>query len=116
LPSISVVFDSCACGERGAAVGGGVYYWAGNCLWIFLLTAVLGGFIALVLVNFAVIQDLSHLRTLFSKQRWAGCNNNPTTALPRGAMIAVGSAVSLVKPDTKVVTRLPLLTKRPEPD
>jgi prepilin peptidase CpaA len=75
----------------------------GNCLWIFLLTAVLGGIIALVLLLFRgrvrktffnvawIIQDLLHFRAPYRSSDELDVTTNKGLRLPHGAMIAVGT-------------------------
>src|SRR5580698_6713673 len=74
----------------------------GNCLWIFLLTAVLGGVIALILLMFRgrvrktffnvawIIQDLLHLRAPYKSNEELDVTSSKGMRLPHGAMIAVG--------------------------
>lgn len=74
----------------------------GNCFWIFLLTAVLGGVIALVLLMFRgrvrktffnvgwMIQDLLHLRAPYKSNAELDVTTDKGMRLPHGAMIAVG--------------------------
>jgi prepilin peptidase CpaA len=83
-----------------AAVGA-ITGWS-NCLWIFLLTAVLGGVIALILLMFRgrvrhtffnvgwMIQDLLHLRAPYRSNEELDVTSNKGMRLPHGAMIAVG--------------------------
>jgi prepilin peptidase CpaA len=75
----------------------------GNVLWIFLLTAVLGGIIALVLLLFRgrlrktffnvgwIIQDLIHFRAPYRSSDELDVTTTKGLRLPHGAMIAVGS-------------------------
>jgi prepilin peptidase CpaA len=75
----------------------------GNCLWIFLLTAVLGGVIALILVLFRgrvrqtffnvgwIIGDLLHLRAPYRRSDELDVTTNKGLRLPHAAMIAVGA-------------------------
>jgi prepilin peptidase CpaA len=81
----------------GAIVG------AGNCLWIFLLTAVLGGLIALVLLLFRgrvrhtffnvgwILKDMASLRAPYKSNEELDVTTTKGMRLPHGAMIAVGS-------------------------
>src|SRR6202451_1832127 len=81
----------------GAIVG------PGNCFWIFLLTAVLGGVIALILILFRgrvrqtffnvgwIIGDLLHLRAPYQSNEELDVTTNKGMRLPHGAMIAVGA-------------------------
>jgi prepilin peptidase CpaA len=74
----------------------------GNCLWIFLLTAVLGGIIALILLMFRgrvrktffnvawIISDLIHLRAPYRSSDELDVTTTKGLRLPHGAMIAVG--------------------------
>ena len=85
----------------GAVVG------PGNCLWIFLLTAVLGGAIALILLLFRgrmrktlfnvgwIIQDLMHFRAPYRSSEELDVNSSKGLRLPHGAMIAVGTLAFL---------------------
>jgi prepilin peptidase CpaA len=73
-----------------------------NCFWIFLLTAVLGGVIALILLLFRgrvrhtffnvgwMIQDLLHLRAPYRSNEELDVTSGKGMRLPHGAMIAVG--------------------------
>ena len=74
-----------------------------NCLWIFLLTAVLGGIIALVLLAFRgrvrqtffnvgwIIRDLLHLQAPYRSSEELDVTTTKGLRLPHGAMIAVGA-------------------------
>ena len=85
----------------GAVVG------PGNCLWIFLLTAVLGGAIALILLMFRgrmrktlfnvgmIIQDLLHFRAPYRSSDELDVTTTKGLRLPHGAMIAVGTLAFL---------------------
>jgi prepilin peptidase CpaA len=80
----------------------------GNCLWIFLLTAVLGGVIALVLVLFHgrarrtffnvgwIVQDLLHFRAPYRSSDELDVTTTKGMRLPHGLMIAVGASAFLV--------------------
>jgi prepilin peptidase CpaA len=73
-----------------------------NCLWIFLLTAVLGGIIAIVLLLFRgrvrqtffnvgwIIRDLMHLQAPYRSSDELDVTTTKGLRLPHGAMIAVG--------------------------
>lgn len=75
----------------------------GNCVWIFLLTAVLGGIIALILLIFRgrvrqtffnvgwILQDLLHLRAPYKTNEELDVTTSKGLRLPHGAMIAVGA-------------------------
>jgi prepilin peptidase CpaA len=85
----------------GAVVG------PGNCWWIFLLTAVLGGAIALILLMFRgrmrktlfnvgmIIEDLLHFRAPYRSSDELDVTTNKGLRLPHGAMIAVGTLAFL---------------------
>jgi prepilin peptidase CpaA len=82
----------------GAIVG------PGNCFWVFLLTAVLGGIIAMVWLllrgrvrhtffNLSwIIGDLAKLRAPYRSSDELDVTTNKGMRLPHGAMIAVGAA------------------------
>jgi prepilin peptidase CpaA len=73
-----------------------------NCLWIFMLTAVLGGIIALILLLFRgrvrqtffnvgwIIRDLMHLQAPYKSSDELDVTTTRGLRLPHGAMIAVG--------------------------
>jgi len=73
-----------------------------NCFWIFLLTAILGGVIALLLLIFRsrvrqtffnvgwIIRDLLHLQAPWRSSDELDVTTNKGMRLPHGAMIAVG--------------------------
>jgi prepilin peptidase CpaA len=73
-----------------------------NCFWIFLLTAILGGIIALLLLIFRsrvrqtffnvgwIIRDLLHLQAPWRSSDELDVTTNKGMRLPHGAMIAVG--------------------------
>jgi prepilin peptidase CpaA len=75
----------------------------GNCLWIFLLTAILGGVIALILLVFRgrvrktffnvgwIMQDLMHLRAPWRSSDELDVTTTKGLRLPHAAMIAVGA-------------------------
>ncbi len=74
----------------------------GNVLWIFLLTAILGGVIALILLIFRgrvrrtffnvgwIIRDLSHAQAPYRSNEELDVTSSKGMRLPHGAMIAVG--------------------------
>jgi prepilin peptidase CpaA len=74
----------------------------GNCFWIVLLTAILGGVIALLLLIFRgrvrqtffnvgwIIRDLLHLQAPWRSSDELDVTTNKGLRLPHGAMIAVG--------------------------
>jgi prepilin peptidase CpaA len=74
-----------------------------NCFWIFLLTAILGGIIALLLLIFRsrvrqtffnvgwIIRDLLHLQAPWRSSDELDVTTNQGMRLPHGAMIAVGA-------------------------
>jgi prepilin peptidase CpaA len=80
----------------------------GNCFWIFLLTAVLGGIIALILLTFRgrvrktffnvgwIIQDLLHFRAPYRSNDELDVTTTKGLRLPHGAMIAVGASAFIV--------------------
>jgi prepilin peptidase CpaA len=86
----------------GAIVG------PGNCFWMFLLTAVLGGAIALVWLTIRgrvrhtffnlswIISDLTKLRAPYQSSEELDVKSNKGMRLPHGAMIAVGAAALLM--------------------
>jgi len=77
---------------------------AGNCFWIFLLTAVLGGLIALVMLLFRgrlrhtffnvgwIMKDIASLRAPYKSNEELDVTTTKGMRLPHGAMIAVGVA------------------------
>lgn len=74
----------------------------GNCFLIFILTAILGGLIALILLLIRgrlrktlfnvgwMMQDLMHLRAPYKSSEELDVTSNKGMRLPHGAMIAVG--------------------------
>lgn len=74
----------------------------GNCFLIFILTAILGGVIALILLLIRgrlrktlfnvgwMLQDLMHLRAPYKSTEELDVTSNKGMRLPHGAMIAVG--------------------------
>jgi prepilin peptidase CpaA len=79
----------------------------GNCFWIFFLTALLGGVIALILLMFRgrvsktffnvgwILQDLVHLRAPYRSNAELDVTTPKGMRLPHAAMIAVGTAAFL---------------------
>ena len=75
----------------------------GNCFWVFLLTAVLGGLIALVWLMIAgrvrhtffnvgwIMRDLLHMRAPYQSNAELDVTTTKGMRLPHGAMIAVGA-------------------------
>lgn len=76
---------------------------AGNCFWVFLLTAVLGGLIALVLLLFKgrvrhtffnvgwIMKDILTLKAPYKSNEELDVTTTKGMRLPHGAMIAVGA-------------------------
>lgn len=76
---------------------------AGNCFWIFLLTAVLGGVIAMVMLLFRgrvrhtmfnvawIMKDIVSLRAPYKSNEELDVTTTKGMRLPHGAMIAVGA-------------------------
>jgi prepilin peptidase CpaA len=74
-----------------------------NCIWIFLLTAMLGGIIALILLSFRgrlrrtlfnvawILRDLVNLRAPFRSNEELDVTTTKGMRLPHAAMIAVGT-------------------------
>jgi len=74
-----------------------------NCLWIFFLTAILGGVIALILLAFRgrvrqtffnvgwIIRDLLHLQAPYRSSDELDVTTTKGLRLPHGAMIAAGA-------------------------
>lgn len=81
---------------------------ASNVVWIFLLTAILGGIIALVMLVFAgrmrktlfnvawIMRDLIQLRAPYKSSEELDVNSTKGMRLPHGAMIAVGAAAFVI--------------------
>jgi prepilin peptidase CpaA len=79
----------------------------GNCFWIFFLTAILGGAIAVVLLLFRgrvrqtffnvawIMQDLLHLRAPYRRSDELDVTTPKGMRLPHAAMIAVGTIAFL---------------------
>ena len=79
-----------------------------NCFWIFLLTAVLGGIIAVILLMFRgrlrktffnvgwILQDLVHFRAPYRSSDELDVTTTKGMRLPHGAMIAVGALAFIV--------------------
>jgi len=86
----------------GAIVG------ATNCLWLFLLTAILGGVIAMVMLLFKgrvrhtlfnvswILRDLLRLKAPYQSSEELDVNSTKGMRLPHGVLIAVGSVALLV--------------------
>jgi prepilin peptidase CpaA len=80
----------------------------GNCLWVFLLTAVLGGIIALIVVTVQgrvrrtffnigwIIQELAHMRAPFRSSEELDVTTTKGLRLPHGAIIAVGALAFII--------------------
>ncbi|MES1261460.1 MAG: prepilin peptidase [Acidobacteriota bacterium] len=80
---------------------------AGNCFWVFVLTAVLGGVIALALVLFRgrlrqtlfnvarILRDMIRLRAPYRSSPEFDVTTTKGLRLPHGALIAVGTAAFL---------------------
>ena len=80
----------------------------GNCFWIFLLTAVLGGVIAVLFLalkgrvqktffNMAwILRDLMNLKAPYQSSAELDVNSSKGMRLPHGALIAVGAIAFLV--------------------
>src|SRR5438067_1994130 len=79
-----------------------------NCLWIFFLTAILGGLIALILLLFRgrvrrtffnvgwIMRDLVQLKAPWRSSAELDVTTTKGMRLPHGAMIAVGSLAFIV--------------------
>lgn len=86
----------------GAIIG------AVNCFWLFLLTAVLGGIIAMVMLLFKgrvrhtlfnvswILRDLLRLKAPYQSSEELDVNSTKGMRLPHGVLIAVGSAALFV--------------------
>jgi prepilin peptidase CpaA len=86
----------------------------GNCFWIFLLTAILGGVIALVMVLFRgrvrhtffnvgwIIRDLLRLRAPYRSSAELDVTTTKGMRLPHAAMIAVGSLAFIVMANKRI--------------
>lgn len=80
----------------------------GNCFWIFLLTAILGGIIAVILLLFRgrlrktffnvswILQDLLHFRAPYRSSDELDVTTAKGMRLPHGAMIAVGAVAFIL--------------------
>jgi prepilin peptidase CpaA len=80
----------------------------GNCFWVFLLTAVLGGLIALILLLFQgrvrhtffnvawIMKDIISLRAPYKSNEELDVTTTKGMRLPHGAMIATGATALLV--------------------
>lgn len=76
-----------------------------NCLWLFFLTAILGGVVALVLVLFKgrlqktlfnvawILGDLIRLRAPYRSSEELDVNSPKALRLPHGILIGIGAAV-----------------------
>ena len=92
----------------GAIVG------PGNCFWVFLLTAILGGIIAMVLLMLRgrvrhtffnlsfIISDLTKLRAPHHSSEELDVTKSKGMRLPHGAMIAVGVAAFIVMAEFRI--------------
>ena len=79
-----------------------------NCFWLFMLTAILGGVIALIFVALKgrtrhtffnvqwIMRDLLRLKAPYQSSEELDVNSTKGMRLPHGAMIAVGSLALLV--------------------
>jgi len=86
----------------------------GNCFWVFLLTAILGGVIALVLLMFKgrvrhtffnvswIMRDMLRLRAPFKSNEELDVTTTKGMRLPHGAMIAVGAVAFILMAQYKV--------------
>jgi prepilin peptidase CpaA len=86
----------------------------GNCFWVFLLTAILGGVIALVLVMFRgrvrhtffnvswIMRDLLRMRAPYQSSGELDVTTSKGMRLPHGAMIAVGAVAFIFMAQYKV--------------
>jgi prepilin peptidase CpaA len=80
----------------------------GNCFWIFFLTAILGGAIAIVLLMFkgrvrqtffniaSIVRDLLHLRAPHKSSAELDVRTTKGLRLPHGVMIAVGATAFIL--------------------
>jgi prepilin peptidase CpaA len=92
----------------GAIVG------PGNCFWVFLLTAILGGVIAMIVLvlhkrvghtffNMSfIMSDLTKLRAPYKSSDELDVTTAKGMRLPHGAMIAVGTAAFIAMADFKI--------------
>jgi prepilin peptidase CpaA len=92
----------------GAIVG------PGNCFWVFLLTAVLGGVIAMIVVTLHgrlrhtlfnvswIMSDLLRLRAPYKSSGELDVTTEKGLRLPHGAMIAVGAAAFVAMAQFKI--------------
>jgi prepilin peptidase CpaA len=92
----------------GAIVG------PGNCFWVFILTAILGGIIAMVILllrgrvrhtffNLSfLVSDLSKLRAPHRSSEELDVTTSRGLRLPHGAMIAVGVAAFIVMAEFRI--------------
>ena len=79
-----------------------------NCIWLFMLTAILGGIIALIFLAFKgrmlhtffnmqwIMRDLLRLKAPYRSSEELDVNSPKGMRLPHGAMIAVGSLALIV--------------------
>ncbi len=79
-----------------------------NVVWMFLLTAILGGLIAVIMLVFAgrvrktffnlawIMRDLSQLRAPYQSSEELDVNSTKGMRLPHGALIAVGAIAFVV--------------------
>jgi prepilin peptidase CpaA len=94
---------ACGFGDVKLLAAVGAIAGPGNCWWIFLLTAILGGVIALLLVIFRgrvsqtffnvgwIIRDLLHLQVPYRRNEEVDVTTNKGMRRPHAAMIAVGA-------------------------
>lgn len=87
----------------------------GNCFWIFLLTAVLGGIIALLVLLVAgrlrktlfnvswILRDLLRLRAPYQASEELDVNSSKGMRLPHGALIFVGVVAFVVMLHLRVI-------------
>jgi prepilin peptidase CpaA len=92
----------------GALVG------PGNCFWVFLLTAILGGVIAMIVLllhgrvkhtffNLSfIMSDLAKLQAPYKSSEELDVNTTKGMRLPHGAMIAVGAVAFMVMADFRI--------------
>ena len=86
----------------------------GNCFWIFILTALLGGVIAMIVIllnkrtkhtffNLSfIMSDLLKLRAPYNSSEELDVNSSKGMRLPHGAMIAVGAVAFIVMAQFKI--------------
>jgi prepilin peptidase CpaA len=80
----------------------------GNCFWLFLLTAVLGGLIALVVIALHkrvgktffnvgwIVKDLLHFKAPYKSSEELDVTTNKGLRVPHAAMMAVGAAAFIL--------------------